>query len=491
MLKIGNVAFYLFLDSIFGLALGYIFWIVVSRLLGASVTGETSSSVTVGVLIAILFTFGISVGAQRFLGKAFAENQKEYFREITKFTLIFTIVCMLIVSSALLIFSEFLTNIFKFSSEMTLLIIIFSFTYALTLVLHNFLVSSRKTRELFIIYLISNGVRFLTLIPIFIFEIGSEGITFAFLTFYFSTTILILFSMRREIFGPSINKGILIFSQKKEFLTASISSWIPHSISIIGMQSGVLFILGTSGAAPAGIYYMAFGIYLALSAFPTSIVATLFPILSGMKEKREILLWKAMNASFYIVVPLSVAIALFPGPILAIFGEDFVTGTSIISILAITVMISPISGSIGVLAFAYGRYRQILLIGVIPNISKVILYIVLVEEYSGTGIAASIFIAALIELGIAVVLNRMNKYELPSRKLLVLLGIPILIGLIIFVANINPVLSILLVLISSYLIIPRIGIIKYSDIDEILDSIFDKSNNTGRRLRSIARIIFK
>jgi len=490
-MRIGNLTFYLFLDVIFGLILGYIFWIVVSRFLGASTTGETSSSVTIAILFATVFSFGIYIGASKFLGKSFAEQQKENYREITKFVLIFVICCMSITSIALLMFNDVLVTVFKISSEMTLIIIVLTFTYGLSMPLNTVLVSMRRTREIFIIYLISNIIRFLSLIPIIIFEIGSEGITLAFLTFYLSATILLLISSRHEIFGPSINKGLLIFSNKKELLTASFTAWVPYSINLIGTQSGVVFLLGVSGAVPAGIYYMAFGIFIALSAFPTSIIGLMFPILSGMKEQREILIWKAMNASYYLVVPLAVAIALFPVPLLSIFGEEFVSGAPIMSILAMTVLIAPISGSIGVLAFAYGRYKQVLLIGVIPNLTKVILYIVLITEYSGIGIAVSIFIAALVELGLALVLNRLNKYELPSRKFVVLLGIPILIGLITFVANINPVLSILIIMISSYLIIPRTGIIKYSDIDEILDSIFEKSSNTGRKLRSIARIIFK
>jgi len=490
-MKIGNLTFYLFLEVISGLGLGYIFWIVVSRYLGASITGETSSSVIIAVLLATIFTFGISVGSQRFLGKAFTEKQKEYFREITKFTLVFTIAGISIGLIVFVIFHEILIEIFKISSEMTVIIVILSFTYALWLSLHGFMIVSRKTREILIIYLISHLIRFLTLIPIFILEGGSEQIAFSYFTFYLSATILLLFSSRREIFGTSINKGILIFSGKKDLLTASLTAWIPYSINLIGTQSGVLFIFGVSGAAPAGIYYMAFGIFLALSAFPTSIVSVLFPIISGMKEKREVLLWKAMNVSFYLVIPLAVAIALFPAPILSTFGEDFVSGTTIMSILAMTVLIAPISGSIGVLAFAYGRYRQVLLIGVIPNITKVILYVVLVAEYSGIGIAASIFIAALIELGIALVLNKRSKYDLPTRKLLALLGLPILIGLITFVASIDSTLSILIVIIASYIIIPRIGIIKYSEIDEILDSIFDTSSNVGKQLRSLAKIIFK
>jgi len=490
-LRIGNVTFFLFLDTISWLGLGYVFWIVVSRFLGASITGETSSSITMAVLLATIFTFGISVGSQRFLGKAFAEKQEEHFREITKFTLLFTIGCISIASILFVIFQEIIIDVFKISSEMTLVIVILSFTYALWMALNGFLISSRKTKELFIIHLISNVIRFLSLIPIIIFVGSSEGIIFSYLTFFLSATILLLVSSRRNIFGASINKGILIFSDKKELLSASITAWIPYTINLVGTQTGVLFIFSVSGAAPAGIYYMAFGIFLALSAFPTSIVYVLFPILSGMKDEKENLLWKAMNASFYIVIPLAVAIAIFPAPLLSIFGEDFISGTTIMSILAITVLIIPVSGSIGVLAFAYGRYRQVLLIGIIPNVAKIILFFVLVSEYSGIGIAASIFIAALIELVIALLLNKKNKYKLPSKKLLVLLTIPILIGLITFVANIDTLASILIVIIASYIIIPRIGIIKYSDIDEILDSIFDDSSNAGRQLRSIARIIFK
>lgn len=68
-MKLGNRAFYLFLDGIFGLGIGYIFWIIIAKFLGTSIIGETSSAITFATIIATVFTFGISVGAQRFLGR--------------------------------------------------------------------------------------------------------------------------------------------------------------------------------------------------------------------------------------------------------------------------------------------------------------------------------------------------------------------------------------------------------------------------------------
>jgi len=126
-MRIGNVTFFLFLDAISWLGFGYIFWIVVSRFLGASITGETSSSITMAVLLATIFTFGIAVGSQRFLGKAFAEKQEEHFREITKFTLLFTIGCISIASIAFVIFQEIIIDVLKISSEMALVIVILSY----------------------------------------------------------------------------------------------------------------------------------------------------------------------------------------------------------------------------------------------------------------------------------------------------------------------------------------------------------------------------
>jgi len=490
-LRVGSSAVYLFLDGIFGLGFGYVFWIVVSRILGSSVTGETASSIILAVLFASIFTFGISIGSQRFLGIAFADKNPEYFREVAKFMILFSIACMAIVTIVIIAFEQVLIDVFEISSEMIFIIIITTISYALSVSLRGIFVSSLNTKKILIIFIISNVIRFLTLIPTFILELGTEGIALAYASFYLSATLLMIFSARTHLFGKTIHKGFEIFSEKKQIVRASVSGWIPGIISTIGTQSGILFIFGITGAAEAGVYYMAFGVYLAIFALPQSVLHLLFPILSGMIKGRENLLWKAILFSFYIIGPISIAIAFFPKPILSIFGPDFISGSLILTLLVISILPTVILRSINFLSFAYGRYREVLILGIITNVIQVTLFILLVTDYGGEGIAISILIGALSGFAVSLIINKAQNYMIPGKKISLLLGISAAIGFITYLVNLDQVLSIFIVILGSFVLIPRIGIIKYSEVEEILNSIFVEEKNISKKLLSWAKIFFK
>lgn len=489
-MKIGGSALYLFLDGIFGLGFGYVFWIVVSRILGSSVTGETASSIILAVLFASIFTFGISIGSQRFLGIAFAEKNHEYFREVAKFMILFSIVCMAMVSIVIIAFEQVLIDVFEISSEMIFIIIITTISYALSVSLRGIFVSSLNTKKILIIFIISNAIRFLTLIPTFILELGTEGIALGYASFYLSATLLMIFSARTHLFGKTIHKGFKIFSEKKQIVRASVSGWIPGVITMIGTQSGILFVFGIAGASEAGVYYMAFGIFLAISALPQSILAILFPIMSGMKDGREILLWKAIRSTLYVITPISIAIAFYPAPFLSIFGEDFISGTFLMSLLSLAVLPTVIHLSIVNLSYAYGRYKEVMILGIMPNAVRLILYFLLIGDYGGEGIAASMLVGSLVGLFSAVVINKIRSYGLPSLKILIITGIPIVIALPFYFSELGYYVALPIILFASFLIIPRLGVIKYNDVEEILNSL-SENNKPNKRLLSLVKILFK
>lgn len=489
-MKVGSSALYLFLDGIFGLGLGYVFWVVVSRISGSSVTGETSSSITMAVLFATVFTFGISIGSQRFLGKAFSKKDFEYFREVSKFIILFSLGCMVVVSIGILAFNHVLINIFQISYEMVLIVIAVTISYALVMALRGIFISSLKTKTILFIFIVSNLIRFVMLIPMYFLEFGSEGITLAFASFYLAATILLLVSGRNQIFGSTINKGIHIFSEKRELLKASVAGWSPTAIASIANQSGILFIFGITGASAAGVYYMAFGIFLAISALPQSVLAILFPIMSGMKDGREILLWKAIRSTLYVITPISIAIAFYPAPLLSIFGEDFISGTFLMSLLSLAVLPTVIHLSIVYLSYAYGRYKEVMILGIIPNAVRLILYFLLIGDYGGEGIAASMLVGSLVGLFCAVVINKIRSYGLPSLKILIITGIPIVIALPFYFSELGYYVALPIILFASFLIIPRLGVIKYDDVEEILNSLFN-NNKPNKRLLSLVKILFK
>ncbi|MCX8176604.1 MAG: MATE family efflux transporter, partial [Candidatus Bathyarchaeota archaeon] len=81
--KVARGAFYLYFSMLVANFLGYVFWFVVSKLNSPDVVGLASTVITIATLAQAFTMFGVSTGVQRFLGKAYAENDvnslKTYF----------------------------------------------------------------------------------------------------------------------------------------------------------------------------------------------------------------------------------------------------------------------------------------------------------------------------------------------------------------------------------------------------------------------------
>ena len=72
--RVARGAFYLYLSTLIASVLGYVFWLVVSKLTGPEEVGLASATVSFAVILGSLTLFGIPSGIQRFLGKAYAEG---------------------------------------------------------------------------------------------------------------------------------------------------------------------------------------------------------------------------------------------------------------------------------------------------------------------------------------------------------------------------------------------------------------------------------
>ena len=486
-LSFGNSAFYLYLETILNLGLGYAFWIIVSLLLGASNTGVSSASITLATIITMVSTIGISTGIQRFLGKAKAEHSEEVFNSISKFAFLFTLMVMVLSSIIVVLASASLVHIFKIPSGMITLIIISSVSYAVALTLRSVIISSSVTRVLVIILLIGSVIRLVTIIPIYAYHLGSEGIVLSYTTVNISGSLLYLYFTRRNIFGRSIGTRLHI---KKQILISSISGWIPNVVSLIGTQSGILFIFGLKGAAEAGVYFIAFSIFSALSALPMSTISMAFPVMSGMKHGREKLLWQATKMALFPIIPVAVVLGVYPSLFLSLFGTDFASGQLILSLLIVSVVPIEINRAVGNLAYAHGKYIQVSVLGITPSLIRIAFYVLLAPTYGSNGAALAFLIGSFAGLIIAVLISVRSHYDFPTKDILAISGIPVIIGTVVYLVNINQLLGIVLILIGSYISVARLRIVRYYEIERMICSIFMKPNKISRQLLSLARTIF-
>ena len=75
--KIGRAAIYIYIETFVSLILGYIFWILMSKLGNPEIIGISAAVITFSGILSVISNFGIPTGIQRFLGKSFATFSRD------------------------------------------------------------------------------------------------------------------------------------------------------------------------------------------------------------------------------------------------------------------------------------------------------------------------------------------------------------------------------------------------------------------------------
>lgn len=109
----------------------------------------------------------------------------------------------------------------------------------------------------------------------------------------------------------------------------------------------------------------------------------------------------------FFATPLVLAIVVFPGTIMQIFGKSFENGIQMLRILSIGQYVNVLTGSVAYLLMMSGYEKQLMNITIISGIISILLNIILVRYYGVMG--ASIAIAVSISLQNLLAVGMVNK----------------------------------------------------------------------------------
>jgi len=258
----------------------------------------------------------------------------------------------------------------------------------------------------------------------------------------------------------------------KEVVKAGSVSWLPALILALGTQLGILMVYGTRGAAETGFYFIAYAIFSIVLAIPGAIWGIMFPVLSGMPDSRKRLTWRGIKLGLVITIPVAVCLFLSSKVILSLFGSEFLSVTTALNLLLTSILFMPIARGIETLAYAYGRYRDVLLLGLAANIPRVILYLVLVPTHGATGAAISFLVGSVIGFICSLVVAYRMGMGLLWKQVLFIVSLPVGIGAVIYFLQLHWVLGVLLVLGVSFFGYLMLKIITRSEIQEIISSLY-------------------
>ena len=400
---------WLYLSNIVGNVSGLLYWLVILAVGGSAILGYTSATIGLSTLVAGIASLGIPLGLQRFIGKSLGENNvakvREYFWTSLTFMLTIYFIASLVLATIGLAgfsFGNFLPEMFLLAAFLTLL-------NPLSTIIGSLFSSHIRTEYLLLGTILGNIGKFaLGVTLVTLAGLGWIGATLGYAVIPISILIVGLAFIAKHVgFTLTFKKKCLV-----DVLKAGLVGWLPGIIVLAGQWLSVLAVFGFAGASITGHFYIAFTLASAVLLISTSLSSLLLPALSGMADGRKRATWKAFKIGFSAMIPVATVLLAYPKIPAYILGEQYSDIALPLQILILAIIPVAITASINSLTYAYGKYREVLEIGLAQNIPRIILYPTLTPTLGAPGTALAFLIGSLTGLAFSLKVSSKIGYKI-------------------------------------------------------------------------------
>ncbi|MPZ07602.1 MAG: oligosaccharide flippase family protein [Nitrososphaeraceae archaeon] len=495
--QVGRGAVYLYIENIAAMFSGYIFWLIITKITSPDVIGISATIVSFSVIVVTIVNMGIPISIQRFLGKTFVKQSIDDTRTYIRSSL-FLLMCTILTSIVIISIAHssitFLTGIDLDPSFLVVTILLIVSTSVVGL-LRGIIISTLNTKVIPIASIAGSVAKFVLSFLLIIAGFGALGLTIGVASFtilesvFFALTVA---KIQKREQTQSIPPEAKFWNTSWKLLEGGFPSWVPSLVAVLGTQLGTILIFGSHGASSAGIYFISYSIYTAISAGVLVIFSITYPVLSTIDDGRKTFSWRTIKLALIISVPFSMSILFHSAPILDLFGREYVSRSFTLEILLLSV--APVALMMGVnnLLYSYGIYRQVMLIGIAISLPRTLLYFVLVPIYGGTGAAISFTIGSLVGLALSVFFANSNNFKILWKQVVLISFTPLVISYLLFLSHIHYAMAILLSITISYLAFISLGVLNSSDMKEAI-SVLPKNlaNPSLKIISSLEKIARK
>lgn len=461
---------------------GYAFWFILSKMTTPDMIGTASTLVSLTTIFSVVATLGVPSGIQRFLGRLFSEQKIQDARVFVKSSLVLITIGILSCSIVILIIQDFFHNIFQIDQSLMIVFIILTISTSTFNLFRAIIVASLKTKMLPIITVISVSCKIGIGIVLVLIGTGTMGITIGFALFPILGSVLLFIVLMTILRTSNTISEITLMTSLKNTFSASLASWIPTLITTVGSQLGTVVVFGSKGASHAGIYFIAFSIFTAISSVTSVLLSIAYPALSAMSDGRKRFAWRVTKMSLVVTLPLSSSMIFYAAEIMKLFGQGYVGGSFVLQVLLLSSLPSVVISGVNSLVYSQGNYRQVMAIGLASSIPRVLLYFVLVPFYGSDGAAISFTLGSIAGFVSSVLFARAIGLQLFWKDLLLVQFIPIGLGFVLNYTEINYLVGIPITMIVSYILFLKMRIIRKEDVQDSIGVLPAKIANPTLRL---------
>jgi len=485
--KAARGVLYLYINFIVGTVVGYLYWVIVSRMVKPEAVGLASTTVSIATLVSTLSIFGVPVGVQRFLGKAFGNHDANAFRSHFNGALVFLIFSSGAAALILVGLSGLWVSFIGIPNSFIVIAAIMAFTTGLATLFGVAYTASIRTDVSLYGGVIASVARLV--IGVLLISVGLEAFGIA-VGYLISSLFLLAFLAILGIRLLRLHVSRLTFLHTKEIVQAGFVNWVPTAIATIGTHLSVIAVYGFHGPLEAGLYYISFAMASVISAISASVMGLAFPILSGMTDGRKRACWRAIKLALVFTVPLTASLAAYPQVTLGFFSPEYAVASKMLLVLLFATVPQGLIDGVNSLAYAYGKYRLVLVMGLAISVPRTVMYMILTPSMGGLGAALALLSGTAIGLVAAFGVTKGIGLKFQWRDLIVTF-VPLLMVTVCKIP-IPWFLGVTIVLVGSALTYTRLGLVTRRDLKESAEAFLPQNIlSIGlRRFGWILRMLF-
>lgn len=385
-----------FAGTIFSVVVGFFFKVFISRELGADMLGIFALGMSVVAVLSVFLSWGLGNGLVRFVSKYVA--QKDYVQLQTyiyrTFQITFFMSC--IGMSLFFLFPEFISNTILHTPSLTQYLPYFGILLLINAFIVLFDQIIRGMQEVKKSTLIGQFVRLplkIILSVVFIY-MGYALLGYIWAEIIGAIITVFLFYKLVKKITPIRFPRLTSKPQSKitrEERKFGNNMLITNTVGLLHSQGDKIVLAYYLSTKELGVYAVVLTILAFVPTVLVSVNAIFTPIISQLftEEKFDELKFYYQTSAKYIFIltfPLIVFLFLFREPVLNIFGNEFVEGTTIFSLMLFGQLINNSSGSVGMMLNMTGLEKYSRNISVLMSIVSLIVYIGLIPTFGLIGI---------------------------------------------------------------------------------------------------------
>jgi len=374
--KFMNSSIFLFLDLIIIAAAGWLYWIIISKLISISEVGQSTALYSLVFLTATLVGLGLEYPL---LKKTSVLGSKV----IVSAIIIEMIITMVAIPFVIYALGNIHTGDLESVTLACLIMLIFS---TLAFVGRFSLLGVSASKTILIIDSIGTVLKFTTAYILVSDGFGVLGVLISFMLYAMITASSSLALVYRR-FGFSLEKMRYI----KETLYDGIVN-LPSVFSRTLVISLSVVLLASFGVASSeiGSFYIA----LMISIFAGGLISsTAYMAIPASTRSQRDLSHISIRIGISLTAPIIAVLIASPGFILSLIGPQYVSGALILVILAIAILPFAITANTISRLNYTNSSKRLIAIGSLQLIVFLACFIILVPEYNAVGAAFSVLLA--------------------------------------------------------------------------------------------------